>query len=268
MSTTEQLLQLAAHQVRAGEVDDETYWHSVTALHGRPEQTVFDQCASWCVHSDPALRGLGADVLGQLGHQQDPRPFRAASLPLLLQLLSDPDQGVVADAVIALGHLGADDVVDRVAALAGSPDQQVRWSVAWALCLVQSEVAVDAVLRLSRDEDPEVRDWATFGLGSQIDMDTPVIRQALLARVQDSDDNTRAEALSGLVQRRDARVLAPLRKALESDVVGRLEVEAARDAGSRQLVTALEALREWWDVDSELLESAIDRCAKDLGWSA
>jgi HEAT repeat protein len=114
---------------------------------------------------------------------------------------------------------------------------------------------------LSQDLDARVRDWSTFGLGTQLEVDTPEILAALLARVEDIDADTRAEALAGLAKRRDLRVVVPLRRALESGTVGSLEVEAAGELGSGQLLDALEKLRSWWNVDRELLENAISRCS-------
>jgi HEAT repeat protein len=54
---------------------------------------------------------------------------------------------------------------------------------------------------LTQDTAPEVRDWATFALGTQIDLDTSEIRDALAARLNDPDEVTRAEAATGLSRR-------------------------------------------------------------------
>src|SRR5687768_18575105 len=94
------------------------------------------------------------------------------------------------------------------------------------------------------DADEDVRNWATFGLGSMIDDDSPQIREALLARISDAHDETRGEALVGLALRQDPRVLEPLLRALRADTVGSLAVEATRDLGAAELLTALEARSE------------------------
>lgn len=64
----------------------------------------------------------------------------------------------------------------------------------------------------------------------------------------------------GLARVRDARAHTPILRELRSERVGKLAVEAARDFPSPVFLDALLQLISWWDVDSELLESAIARC--------
>ena len=82
--------------------------------------------------------------------------------------------------------------------------------------LHQDQRSIDGLICLTMDSSVEVRDWATFGLGSMTEQDTPMLRQALLARLDDLDDIVRGEALVGLARRQDERVIEPLRRALES----------------------------------------------------
>jgi HEAT repeat protein len=70
---------------------------------------------------------------------------------------------------------------------------------------------------MSRDTDNNVRDWATFALGTLFDADTPEIRDALFDRVADPHDDTRSEALVGLARRSDPRVTDGLKTELASD---------------------------------------------------
>lgn len=260
-SETESLLGSAAQLARSQDGDDsESYWRVVTELHAKPSRPVFEQCQAWSAGLDPHERRLAADVLGQLGYGDRAFPFREETLPILARLLGDPDATVVCSALVAFGHLGAKQSVAEIAALSRHQSPDVRHAVAFSLLGLEAAVAVDTLLNLSRDDDAHVRDWATFGLGTQLDLDTPQIRDALLARATDSDEDTRAEALAGLVRLREPRVVQLLGQALESDVVGRLEVAAARDFGSSELVAPLVKLRAWWDVDRDLLESAISQC--------
>jgi HEAT repeat protein len=106
--------------------------------------------------------------------------------------------------------------------------------------------AIKALIELSRDKDSDVRDWATFGIGTMIDTDTHEIREALLARVTDPDDDTRGEALVGLARRKDERVLEPLINELTGESVGLLAIEAAEELGNPRLGPALLSLKEAW----------------------
>ena len=65
----------------------------------------------------------------------------------------------------------------------------------------------DALIELTSDPEPGIRDWATFALGTLSPQNTEVLRDALAARLDDSDDDTRIEAVHGLALRGDARAL-------------------------------------------------------------
>jgi len=122
-----------------------------------------------------------------------------------------------------------------------------------------NEKAMLALLRLSEDPDPETRDWATVGLGTQLSEDSQRVREALCRRLHDDHLDTRAEALYGLALRGDKRVVPALQKELDSDYVGKLVVRAAATIGDSRLHQSLKKLREWWDVDQQLLDEAIRR---------
>jgi HEAT repeat protein len=83
-------------------------------------------------------------------------------------------------------------------------------------------LAIQSLIELTKDEDARVRDWATFALGQQVDADTPSLRDALIERLTDSDDDARGEALIGLARRGDRRLIPALIDELESESVGTL----------------------------------------------
>jgi HEAT repeat protein len=130
-----------------------------------------------------------------------------------------------------------------------------------ALTGFENPEAHGVLIELTRDADAKVRDWATFALGTQCETDTPAIRDALVDRLADADDETRCEALVGLTRRGDPRVLPCLHKELACESIGTLAIEAAALIGEPQLLPQLVALRAWWDVDDRLLEEAIRACS-------
>ncbi|WP_232542668.1 HEAT repeat domain-containing protein [Streptomyces sp. QHH-9511] len=97
-------------------------------------------------------------------------------------------------------------------AFAGHEDAEVRRAVGCALTgMVPAghPSAAAALIRLSRDHDSGVRDWATLAL-AEIPEDTPVLRDALVARLGDPDPDAVAEAARGLAIRQDPRAVEAL----------------------------------------------------------
>jgi HEAT repeat protein len=205
--------------------DTHARWDLVTALHGRATPEVEAFAASLCRSGDASERRLGVDVLGQLGPPD--RPFRETALPVLIACLDDPDDAVAAAAGVALGHHADLRAVDALVARAGHRAPTVRHGVVHGLSGLDDDRAITTLIVLSRDTDPSVRDWAVFGLGTQIVRDTPEIREALLARTRDVDPDVRGEALVGLARRGDARAIDSIREALAAGETGLPLWEAA-----------------------------------------
>ncbi|MBK7975710.1 MAG: HEAT repeat domain-containing protein [Deltaproteobacteria bacterium] len=247
----------------AADGDGETRWDHVRALHRDGTVGALHAAVDLCESSLAEERRLGADILGQLGGSGDESPHRAHSAPILAGLLHDPCADVVDAAVVALGHLAVEVDPSLLASLAAPPAAEVRCGVAWALPNIGGAVTSPVLIQLSQDPDDDVRDWATFGLGSMIDDDSPQIRDALFARTSDAHDETRGESLVGLAIRHDTRVLDPLLRELRADSVSWLAVDAARELGAPELLGALEELLPWWDVDRALVEEAIAACGHE-----
>jgi HEAT repeat protein len=109
----------------------------------------------------------------------------------------------------ALEHLGREYGVTTLLRLASHPEARVREAVAISLAGHEAEAPLAALIALSRDEASEVRDWATFALGSLQPQDTPELRDALAERIGDEDPQTRLEAVHGLAIRGDRRAVEP-----------------------------------------------------------
>jgi HEAT repeat protein len=250
-------------------------WDVVHELLRRGDVETFETAKEWCDSVDVTERELAADLLGQLGEikQGNGRqffPFTDQSIPLLEKLIDDSEARVIASAVTSMGKHYLYDPITARPSLVTHSSKEVRWAVAYSLSSANSKAAIDSLIKLSGDEADDVRDWATFGLGTQCSFDTPAIREALFNRLDDRHFETRGEALVGLARRKDARVIPHIKNALEADSVGMLAVEAAGHIGSSDLVEPLVELCTWWDVETRLLESALRSCKGEAdpngGW--
>ena len=238
---------------------DRDGWDAVVALHWRGTEEVLERATMLTRSFCAAERRVGADILGQLGM---PCTFPTHCVSILLKMLRcESDANVTYAILIALGHLGEPEAIKPASRLCRHPHARVRYGVVHALTGYDDPTAIRALIELSKDEDDLVRDWATFALGQQIDTDSPALREALVERLSDSDFDARGEALIGLARRGDRRVIPALVVELESGRVGTLAVESARMFADPQFFSALIALKEWWDVDVELLNDAIQACA-------
>jgi HEAT repeat protein len=255
----------------AAEDDLEARWQLIGELHRSTGRDAFEAVVAAAGSDERARRLVALDALGQIGYAAN-RPFAEETVPVLLGAVGDADAEVVASAVTALGHVGDPRGLAAVLQRVGHASDAVRFAVAVAVPALTDPdeplaEAVDALITLTRDEDPQVRDWATFGLGTQLDADGPEIREALAARLDDSCDDAGEEALMGLARRGDPRATAPLLDQLhqlaDGDTItpGTLLFEAAAIA---QTNDALPPLRRLWQRRDDFKPSARRMLAEAL----
>jgi HEAT repeat protein len=203
-------------------------WLYVRELHRRGGESIFRGAVAWCSSQEPLERILGADVLAQLGASEanSPRLFAEQSAPVLINLLQDDDDRVVSSALFALGHLGLGKP-EELSTLAANPSAEIRHALAYALGGRDDHLSLRTLGSLSRDEDEDVRNWATFGLGSLCEADTPEIRAALFDRLSEADREIRREAMVGLARRGDKRATGAITEELTGDDPSGLALEAA-----------------------------------------
>ena len=150
----------------------------------------FDKARDMSCDSQPGRRALSADLLGQLGTPE--RPYRSESIPIILRLLKDEDNGVVLSSVVAVGHLAAVECVDQVVELSFSNDACVRSGVAFSLGRVDVQEAIDGLVFLSNDVSSDVREWVALSLGAHLGHSDAV--ETLERLVEDECDDVRSEA--------------------------------------------------------------------------
>ena len=268
MPADQESLQALRQRAAAAKDPGERY-AIVTEVQGRTDRAAFEAARVLARSSDPDEAVLGLEILGQLGYPAG-RPFLEESLPVVLARCGDDRQQIVAAAIIALGQLADPRGLSATLAQVAHPCGQVRFAVAVALPSVAGHPpageAAGALVRLTRDPDPEVRDWATMGLSDPFEADSEEIRGALVARLTDGEGDIAGEALLGLAQRKDPRALAPLLAWLDGDHPGNLVVEAAGALGAPEALPALRRLQAagWKDSDDRpsVLDQAIGACSR------
>lgn len=224
------------------EPDEDVAREAIAILHYRSTPLEFELAREFASDREPARRSLAADILGQIGW--DERAFLEESVDILLDLLDDSDSVVVAHAAEALGFRNHPRAIPPLLRHLTDPDANVRLGVVSGLSMHNDLDAIAGLIRLTVDDDRDVRDWATFGLGSLTDIDTPELREALLARVYDDDDEIRGEALIGLARRRHPDALVFVQQELNRPFTGSWPIEAAELLADASLYPVLQALQQ------------------------
>lgn len=270
-------------------------WRAIQALHLRGSPALLATITAMSISPRARRRAVALAIAGQLMHRlpekadehgdpgdhgdhHDPASLtpryamhaESATQQLLLRGLADPHPNVVRAAVIGLGHRPHGASVEALLRLASSTDRQMRWQVAVALGSYEEPEAIAGLIRLSADPSDDVRDWATFGLGSLRDDDSPEIRAALRRNLDDPDLDVRGEALVGLARRREDGLVDRLIERLTPDCHV-YELDAAEALADARLVAPLRALADarptrtrdpFW---RERLQDALDACVPFTG---
>lgn len=151
--------------------------------------------------------------------------------------------------------------VPVLVALAEHPDAEIRLQVAASFAGVVTGASdgpdIRTLIALSRDPDPRVRNWATFTLGFQAEVDSGAIRAALWERTGDQDAEVREEGVRGLARRHDPRAV-PLLLRLLQDPQGAhvLTFHAAQIMGAPELLAALLE----YELDDAWVAEAVNAC--------
>ena len=259
VSTSDLLRRVEAAAENDPTREAEVRWELVGALHGRAEPKVHQAAMAWTRSPRRLLRCVGANILGQLGTEGD-RPFAAESAERLVELLEDAEETVISAALVALGHLEVGDA-PTICALAAHPSADVRSSVAFALVCREEPISRATLVILTSDVDDDVRNWATFGLAIVPEIDSPEIRAALAARINDPFFEVRQEAMVGLAARKDSRAIPLILHELAQDEVLVLALDAAAELPDPRFVPHLERLLATHPDDEELRHT-VERCRR------
>ncbi|MAQ39627.1 HEAT repeat domain-containing protein [Mesonia oceanica] len=220
----------------------ENYWKYISELRKRKTDEIFKKSILLTKSESAKERMIGTDVLAQFGF---PRRHKKEIINLFFQLLkSESYKKVISSIFYGIGHNNeklTNRQVEFLCSFCTHKSVYVKHSLVSALSSIEKDKAIDTLIKLSNDRDPDIRDGATFGIGSQVKIDHKKIRSALWDRISDNDQGTRFEAISGLARRKDHRIKEILKTELEKlDEYGSLILESIEYLNDKSFVPILE----------------------------
>lgn len=254
--------------------DGDEYWNLIGALQYRLPR-IEDQIEELSGSSDPKSREIAATILGQ--NRVKEKVLIDACVEMLARMLNqETTSEVLVSIAFAVGQFHTEGALELLLELACHYDADVRFAVTTGLCGREDDRSIKMLISLSEDQDSDVRNWATFGLGSQIEADTPEIRNALVARLDEEDDEIRGEAYTGLAERGDDRMIRPYLTELQAlEPAGLNQWSPVFDAGyaimrriekspNTKWLPILEKIDSFNLLEKSELQTAIARCKQTV----
>ncbi|WP_298143647.1 hypothetical protein [Flavobacterium sp.] len=216
-------------------------WENISALRKRPSLDLFAKCIELTKSDKPKERRIGIDILAQLG--LPPRPFLHETLKIYFDLLkTENDPEVLMSLLYSIGHNNENidnEQIKQICSFENSEDSRVKDGVVAALLGIDNPAAIEMLIKLSSDKLSHIRNWATFGLGTQIERNNEAIREALWKRVNDKHQETKLEAIVGLAKRNDKRILDIIKREIIGGEYGKLLLEAVIYTKNKEFLSLL-----------------------------
>lgn len=222
---------------------DHTYNENIRELRGRGGKDIFKKSVA-LLHAESAEeRCIGANILSQLG--KPPRVYAKRIIKLFcVALKNETDAHVINAILFGIGHNNnhlTQKQTDFICSFRHSTDLKVRQALVFALQGLIYPSAIDTMIMFSRDKNNWIRNWATFGLGSNLFHDTEEIRVALWERVSDKYIYVRKEAIFGLAQLKDPGIKQILKDELKKmDTHSSIILEAIEVFEDKDFIPLLE----------------------------
>ena len=221
---------------------DKSRWENIRTLRQRPSEELFLKSVELTKSDNTKIRKIGVDILAQLG--LSPRPFLKETLKVYFELLeieTDPD--VLMSLLYSIGHNNDEldkEQIDKICSFIDNENSWVKEGLVYALLGIDNLTAIETLIKLSSDKLSHIRNWATFGLGSQIERNNKKnIREALWNRVNDKHQETKLEAIVGLAKRKDNRVNEVIKREIIDGEYGTLLFEAILEIKDNEFLPLL-----------------------------
>jgi HEAT repeats len=254
---------IAGASSAASDDEWEAVWATLEPVRGLGQDAYLAGVA--LLQGSPTEQQLGCMLL-RVGLVTDDE-WREPAVNAILAMAAEGPNDVTLDFVAdALGDFGLPVGLPLLLTLSRHPDEEIRLTAVTAIpacCGPEYRGVpgvVETLLTAMTDENEDVRDWATFGLGRQLADDSTEIRDALADRLEDLFLDVHCEAIAGLARRRDGRAIEPTLVELGQERVQRIMVEAAEYLASDVLLPSLLALADDWEQSFRNLDRAIAAC--------
>jgi hypothetical protein len=218
-----------------------TRWDNIILLRSRPSKELFLKCVELTKSKEQKNRIIGIDILAQLG--LPPRQFLKQTLKLYFDLLNtETTPEVLISLLYAIGHNNGKlnkEQIEKICSFSNNENKLVKEGLVYSLLGINNLTAVEVLIKLSTDKSSHIRNWATFGLGTQIIRNNKSIREALWNRVNDRHQETKLEAIVGLAKRKDSRVNKIIKRELVNREYAPLLFEAIIETKNKEFLPLL-----------------------------
>ncbi|MCY0970016.1 hypothetical protein [Chryseobacterium wangxinyae] len=187
---------------------ENNYWNQIFELRKFVGEKMIYQCFSLIDSEDLKSKQIGIDILSQLGINR--KNFIKQLFERIFEIFEIfENEKLIYTSLIALGHNNQSLKTKHFKALQkfkNSKSSKIRYALTFSLLGIEKKPAIDMLIKLAHDKSFKVRDWATFGLGTQLKTDNEEIRKILYKNASSKDDQIKQEAIKGLSNRDDERV--------------------------------------------------------------
>ncbi|MFL9833880.1 hypothetical protein [Chryseobacterium terrae] len=188
--------------------DNNNYWNQIFELRKFVTANMISKCFSLINSDNLKSKQIGIDILSQLG--KDRKGFAPKMINEIFEIFeTSTDEKLISKSLFAIGHNNKyirKKHLDVLEKFKTSNSTDIRYALTFSLLGIKRKAAIKILIELAHDKSLRIRDWATFGLGTQIETDTKEIRDILYKNSLSKNDQIRQEAIKGLANRNDERV--------------------------------------------------------------
>lgn len=223
------------------------YWKTILELRTFVDHEMIEKCFELINSKNQKSNIIAIDILSQLGTKRT--KFAKKLIKKLFQFLQESESEELTIACLfAISHNNKIITKKQIKFLEkfeNDKSKEIRYALVFSILTLEDETAIKILTKLSDDRSPKIRDWALFGLGTQIKIDNKEIRKTLYKHCFDKDEQSKHEAIKGLANRNDERVYEIILNELKSENFGSLIFDTIMQIknGERFLPELLETLK-------------------------